>query len=125
MRFLLLAACSIIASVPAPPFDADCTGIGVTAEIALICSGTCPAGGNCASRGDGLDDRGEFSYCGCFQHDYDTCCTVVLRHGVPRKYGTCAQCGASGQCKALDNPDGELREPTCVQIVYPPRPILK
>lgn len=92
--------------------DTDCTGIGTTVGIALICSGTCSSGA-CESHSDGMDARGAFSYCGCSSGDYDTCCTVVIRDGVAQKRGTCPPCGASGLCRLQNKPDGELNEPVC------------
>ncbi len=94
------------------PADSGCTGMGTTAGISLICSGTCSQG-RCESRSDGMDGRGAFSYCGCLSGDYDTCCTVVLRDGRARKRGTCPPCGGSGLCTLQDNPEGELNEPVC------------
>lgn len=101
-----------LASPTASAPDAECTGIGTTVGITLICSGTCSVG-NCESRGDGMDGKGAFTYCGCFEDDYDTCCTVVIRDGIARPRGTCPPCGASGMCRVENNPNGELSEPVC------------
>jgi hypothetical protein len=93
--------------------DNDCTGLGTTAAIALICSGACDLG-QCESRGDGMDEKGSFSFCGCALGDYDNCCTVVLRDGRARPRGTCPPCGATGVCGLADNtPEGNLHEPEC------------
>jgi hypothetical protein len=101
----------MLSATPRP--DNGCTGMGTTAAIALICSGTC-ASGECTSFGDGLDEKGPFSYCGCQSGDIDTCCTVVLRDGIARARGTCPPCGATGLCDIQDNlPDGNLNEPVC------------
>jgi hypothetical protein len=113
MRAILLSACLLgLPLVKTPTVDSDCTGIGTTVAITLICSGTCSEG-NCESHSDGMDGRGAFSYCGCASKDYDTCCTVVIRDGQARKRGTCPPCGASGRCHLENNPDGELFEPVC------------
>jgi hypothetical protein len=125
MKPMLLLAILFPLSPVAPVPDNGCSGDGVTAGITLICSGTCSSG-TCESRGDGLDHRGAFSYCGCFAGDCDRCCTVVLRDGVARKRGTCPPCGASGRCRLFDNPDGELREPECTETtVHDPKPVTK
>ncbi len=123
LLFTLTAILSLSRGARAP--DNGCTGLGVTAGISLICGGTCSGGGSCESRGDGMDDRGAFSYCGCQSGDYDNCCTVVLRDGIARPRGTCPPCGATGQCSLQDNPNGSLREPTCMPVVYPGHPMSK
>lgn len=107
--------CAIALLLPSPTLpDNACTGLGTTAEITLICSGTCGTG-TCESRGDGLDAKGAFSYCGCFRGDTDNCCTVVLRDGRARPRGTCPPCGAMGVCTLENNlPDGNLNEPSCM-----------
>lgn len=110
MRSILLAFLAVL--FPRTATDSSCTGMGTTAGISLICSGTCQSG-TCESHSDGLDVDGAYSYCGCFTQDTDTCCTVVIRDGVARKFGTCPPCGASGSCTIVDNPDGNLNEPVC------------
>ncbi len=106
-------------SAPASVRETDCTGTGAIwgppPTLVLTCSGSCGTGQSCETH-TGSDGGGDFTYCGCYEGDTDSCCTVVVRNNQARKYGSCPPCGTTGKCKLIGDgyPGGQGGfEPIC------------
>ncbi|MEM7310756.1 MAG: hypothetical protein AAF682_29045 [Planctomycetota bacterium] len=77
----------------------------------LICAGNCGEGGPKCEAQTSLEDVTSYRYCGCFQGDFDDCCTVFLKwiagKWKAKSMGTCTACGTTGKCTLY------LGEPIC------------
>lgn len=96
-----------------------CTGYSTytdgNGKLKLLCAGQCNSPKTCKSR-SGSDEIGSFDFCGCEAGDYDTCCTVIIRHpeeGTPAAvaYGSCTAqgCPGGGPCQI----SGGSNQPSC------------